>query len=88
MKLYDQILMCLQNLLRRKSRTLLTVSGVIIGTCAIVVMVSLGIGMQQSQDAMLAQMGDLTIIDIYFYNSGATAGNGQEQVKLNDEASR
>ncbi len=86
MKLYDQILMCLQNLLRRKSRTLLTVSGVIIGTCAIVVMVSLGIGMQQSQDAMLAQMGDLTIIDIYFYNSGATAGNGQEQVKLNDEA--
>ena len=42
--------MCLQNLMRRKSRTFLTVLGVLIGCCSIVIMVSLGIGMKESQD--------------------------------------
>lgn len=62
--------MCLRNLARRKFRTLLTVIGVVIGTCAIVVMISIGIGMKASQDAMLAEMGDLTLIEIYNYGSG------------------
>jgi hypothetical protein len=39
---------CLQNLLRRKSRTFLTVLGVLIGCCSIVIMVALGIGMKQN----------------------------------------
>lgn len=39
--------MCLQNLMRRKSRTFLTVLGVLIGCCSIVIMVSLGIGMKE-----------------------------------------
>lgn len=56
--------MCLQNLLRRKSRTILTVLGVLIGCCSIVIMVSLGIGMKESQENMLAEMGDLTIITV------------------------
>ena len=43
MKWKDMIGMSLSNLFKRKVRTLLTVAGVIIGTCAIVVMVSLGI---------------------------------------------
>lgn len=70
MKIFDQIAMCLQNLSRRKVRTFLTTMGVVIGTCAIVVMISLGVGLQTSQEAMLAQMGDLTKIEIYNYNSG------------------
>lgn len=61
--------MCLRNLARRKVRTLLTVIGVVVGTCAIVVMISIGIGMKASQDAMLAEMGDLTVIEIYNYGS-------------------
>ena len=64
MKIFDQIAMCLQNLSRRKVRTALTTMGVVIGTCAIVVMISLGVGLQKSQEAMLAQMGDLTKIEI------------------------
>lgn len=56
--------MCIRNLYRRKGRTALTVSGVIIGCCAIVIMVSLGIGMKQAQDQMLAQMGNLTRITV------------------------
>lgn len=63
--------MCLQNLLRRKSRSLLTVLGVVIGCCAIVIMVSLGFGTQEAQDQMLSQMGDLTKIEVYNYGSGS-----------------
>lgn len=74
----DTVLMCIKNLLRRKVRTALTVSGVIIGTCAITVMISLGIGMQKTLEETLAQLGDLTIINIYNY------GTSTDQ-PLNDE---
>jgi ABC-type antimicrobial peptide transport system permease subunit len=64
MKLKDMISMAVGNLFKRKVRTLLTVSGVVIGTCAIVVMISLGIGSQQSMESMMQSMGDLTVITI------------------------
>ena len=64
--------------MRRKSRTFLTVLGVLIGCCSIVIMVSLGIGMKESQDKLLAQMGDLTIITV-----NAPQG-GRGKVKLDD----
>ncbi len=64
MKWHDMIAMALGNLFKRKVRTLLTVSGVIIGTCAIVVMVSFGIGIKQSMETMMQNMGDLTVIQI------------------------
>ena len=47
MKISDMISMCFGNLFRRKMRTMLTVIGVVVGTCAIVVMISLGLGMNQ-----------------------------------------
>ena len=64
MKYEDIFNMCVQNLLRRKSRTLLTLLGVLIGCCSIVIMVSIGIGMTQSQKKMLEEMGDLTVITV------------------------
>lgn len=64
MKYEDIFKMCVQNLLRRKSRTLLTLLGVLIGCCSIVIMVSIGIGMTQSQKKMLEEMGDLTVITV------------------------
>ena len=66
----DLFRMCVQNLLRRKSRTFLTVLGVFIGCCSIVIMVSLGIGMKESQEKTLAKMGDLTIITVNAPQSG------------------
>ena len=66
----DLFRMCVQNLLRRKSRTFLTVLGVLIGCCSIVIMVSLGIGMKESQEKTLAKMGDLTIITVNAPQSG------------------
>lgn len=68
MKLSDMITMCLGNLFKRKIRTLLTVAGVVIGTCAIVIMISLGLGIKQSMDSMMEGMGDLTVIEINNYN--------------------
>jgi len=79
MKLSDMIKICLQNLRRRKSRTLLTVLGVVVGCCAIVTMISIGIGMQNSMERSLAEMGDLTLIQVY---------SGGQKVKLDDEAIR
>ena len=43
MKFLDLLSMSVNNLRRRKLRTVLTVLGVVIGTASIVVMVSLGI---------------------------------------------
>lgn len=70
MKHQDIMRMCLQNLLRRKSRTLLTLLGVLIGCCSIVIMVSIGMGTAEAQKKMLAEMGDLTIITVTPKNSG------------------
>ena len=46
MNFMDLLRMSGSNLRRRKLRTFLTVLGVIIGTTSIVVMISLGLGMQ------------------------------------------
>jgi len=62
---------CIRNLMRRKARTMLTVLGVVIGCCSIVIMVSIGVGMKESQERMLSQMGDLTIINVMPKQSGA-----------------
>lgn len=47
MKFSDLLSMSVNNLRRRKLRTFLTVLGVVIGTASIVVMVSLGIGLNE-----------------------------------------
>ena len=80
MKISDMISMCLSNLLRRKVRTILTVLGVVIGTCAIIVTVSLGVGMTQIQEEALAQMGDLTKIQVYNYNTSSDSTKLDDQV--------
>ena len=65
MNLRDLINTCIHNLFRHKSRTILTVLGVIVGCCSVVIMISFGIAMKISQESMLAEMGDLRIINIY-----------------------
>lgn len=81
MKSEDLLKICVRNLYRRKGRTSLTVSGVVIGCCSIVIMISIGIGMKESQDKMLADMGDLTTITVL-----PASGNGRDKKKLDKEA--
>lgn len=68
MKWKDMISMSMSSLFKRKVRTLLTVAGVVIGTCAIVVMLSFGIGIKKTTDDMMQSMGDLTVIEVENYN--------------------
>ena len=67
MKISDLLRLSTDNLRRRKGRTALTIIGVVVGTCAIVVMISLGIATNVNNEAMLASWGDLTQIQIYNY---------------------
>ncbi len=77
----DLLRMSAGNLKRRKLRTFLTVLGVVIGTTSIVVMISLGLGMQQSLYREVEKSGGLTTINV----TGAMTGDslygydGEEQ---------
>ncbi len=61
----DLIIMGFKNLWRRKARTFLTILGVIIGTSSIVIMLSLGIAMNESFKKELSRMGSINIINVY-----------------------
>lgn len=65
MKFHDLLIMSINNLRRRKLRTVLTVLGVVIGTASIVVMVSLGIGLNELTTEQIASYGSLTTIEVY-----------------------
>jgi ABC-type antimicrobial peptide transport system permease subunit len=67
MKISDLIKMGLRNLSRRKARTALTVVGVVIGTISIVVMISIGIGMNTGFKSQVMELGSLTTINISKY---------------------
>lgn len=73
MKISDLLRMCAENLRRRKARSILTIIGVVVGTCSIVVMISFGVAIDLQQEQMMAGMGDLTQIQVYNYGSGNTA---------------
>lgn len=76
MKNRDLLKVCFQNLFRHKARTFLTVLGVVVGCCSVIIMISIGIGMKESQEKALSQMGDLTIINVY------RSGKGRKAAKL------
>jgi putative ABC transport system permease protein len=63
----DLLSLILDNLGRRKARVALTAIGVVIGTAAVVVLVSLAIGLQRNATQSLYGIGDLTQIQVYPY---------------------
>ncbi|MBQ7173909.1 MAG: ABC transporter permease [Lachnospiraceae bacterium] len=69
MRASDLIILAIRNLLRRKTRTVLTVLGVVIGTASIVVMMSLGLGMSRSMVELYQSFGSLTTISVYSYGT-------------------
>jgi len=89
MRKFDLIIMGLKNLFRRKTRTMLTVLGVVIGTAAIVVMVSLGLGMNESNDQQIKQMGNIKIINVTRYKNsaeGMKSSSSPKEIVLDDKA--
>lgn len=84
MKFEDMLFMSLNNLKRRRLRTFLTVLGVVIGTGSIVVMISLGLGLQKRSRELVESSGSLTTIQVMELYGG---DNGREKPKqLTDEA--
>lgn len=78
MSLIDLLRMSSGNLKRRKLRTFLTVLGVVIGTASIVVMISLGLGLQQSAYEEIEKSGGLTTIRV-------TGRDGQSDMMMNSK---
>ena len=64
MRWSDLLRMSISSLRRRKLRTFLTVLGVVIGTASIVVMISLGLGLQQSMYEEVEQNGGTTSLTV------------------------
>ena len=81
MRISDLINLSVDNLKRRKSRTFLTVLGVVIGTCSIIMMISIGIALEKSFDDMLQGMGDLTLIEVYNWNNEETEPLTDEMIE-------
>lgn len=64
MKFFDLLRLIFGNLSRRKARVALTAIGVVIGTSAVVILVSLAIGLQKNANEQLYGIGDLTQIQV------------------------
>ncbi len=80
----DLLRMSSSNLKRRKLRTFLTVLGVMIGTTSIVVMISLGLGLQSAMYEELEMMGGLNTINVTGAEAGESTvyyGDGGEEEK-------
>lgn len=91
---FDLFRLIFGNLNRRKARVALTAIGVVIGTSAIVVLVSLAFGLQKSANEQLYGIGDLTQIQVMpaydegmpgpgmVGGGGGEAGSGPKKPKL------
>jgi putative ABC transport system permease protein len=86
MRLLDLLTLILDNLSRRKGRVALTAVGVVIGTAAVVILVSLAIGLQKNATEQLYGIGDLTIIQVYptygEYGMATDGGNASTSTTL------
>lgn len=86
MNKFDLLTMSLKSLLRRKTRTILTVLGVVIGTASIIIMLSLGLAMDQNFKEQLQQMGSLNILEVQQNYGGPQPGGNSGTPVLLDAA--
>lgn len=90
MRWRDLIFLVRRNLLRMKLRVAMTAAGVLIGTTAIILVVSLGIGLQRASTESMAGFGELTELTVYSPSrfSGMGVALGTEDVRLDARALR
>ena len=85
MRIGDLLLMSVSSLWKRKVRTVLTVLGVVIGTASIVVMVSLGLGLNRSTMQDIEENGGLTSIQVWESDNYDTETSEKDRKRLDDE---
>ncbi len=77
MSFFDLMALVFENLGRRKARVALTAVGVVIGTASVVVLVSLGIGLQESTTKQLYGVSNLALIQVSRqFGEGLVMGGG------------
>ena len=87
----DIIKMAFKNLTKRKLRTALTILSVVIGASSIIIMVSLGVALDESFDEQIKQLGNITNIEIYPSSEGSfdrlpsSSSNSKEPVLTNKD---
>ena len=92
MKPLDLVRLIFGNLSRRKARVALTAIGVVIGTAAVVILVSLAIGLQRNANEQLFGIGDLTQIQVMpsygevVFGPGGPVSEPQQQAPLTNFA--
>lgn len=82
MSIRDLMMMAGRNLWKRKLRTFLTVLGVVIGTTSIVVMISIGLGMNEGFKKQIEEWGSLQVIDVY------ASGNNYNMMPTQSKSSK
>ena len=95
----DVVAMAIRSLFKRKLRTFLTILGVVIGTAAIIVMMSLGIGMNNSFMESLQRQGDLMTVNVYMpwnydrggymvvsTSGGSSSSRKEDELRLDNDA--
>ena len=87
MKFAELLKFSLGNLRRRKLRTVLTLLGVMIGTASIVVMMSLGVGMNNSYIETLESSSSITRITVgtYGYYDSSSSSDSSNNAKLTED---
>ncbi len=78
MRFIDLVQLVGYNLGRRKGRVMLTAIGVVIGTAAVVVLVSLAVGLQKNATQQLWGINDLTSIEVYPGYSMESSASGMK----------
>ena len=89
MNFRDLLHLVIGNLRRMKARVAMTAIGVVVGTAAVIVLISLAAGLQRSATESLGSIGELTTITVYsptFVRSfgGPPSGRTSEEAVLND----
>ena len=88
MRWIDLLRMSSNSLKRRKLRTFLTVLGVVIGTASIVVMISLGLGLQESMYQEIEQSGGVTSLTVTGKGSSQMGGFYMGDTNKEEEANK
>ncbi len=79
MQLLDLLRTIVANLNRMRVRVFLTAFGVVIGTAAVLVLVSLGAGLQRSATQQIGGIADLTTIRVFPSDMGMPVAAGEEK---------
>jgi putative ABC transport system permease protein len=92
MKARDLLRLVWSNLRRMKVRVAMTAIGVVIGTAAVIVLISLAAGLQRTATEDLGSIGDLTQITVisrtFIRSVGGPAGQAGEEEVLDDRTLR